>query len=173
MLKLSITGRRARATLALSAVGVTLAGVAVMCGLASRTHHRAPASPVAKMVAAYGGLPLTAPITKNEPKRGVIVTPKSDPLMPLLSLYGKGRYADVETASVPYLAEGAKPQASLPTRKAAVRARHLIAFAAARRHDMKTAQARFAQAKVEAAKLPQGGAIRYAASSRRTTFSQS
>jgi len=54
-------------------------------------------------------------------------------------------------------AVAAEPKPSLPERKAALRARHLLAFAAARQKDLATARIQFALLRVEAAKLPDHG----------------
>jgi len=77
---------------------------------------------------------------------------------PVLSAYSRGDYVATATAARTVIhAVAAEPKPSLPERKAAVRARHLLAFAAARQKDLATARAQFAVLRTEAAKLPDHG----------------
>jgi len=70
--------------------------------------------------------------------------------------YAAGRYQDVESAAAQVLRQAAQ-QPTLPHRQAAAHAGSLLAYAAARRHDLPLARVRFAAAQKEAARLPDKG----------------
>jgi hypothetical protein len=71
--------------------------------------------------------------------------------------YAAGRFPQVETAAIRVI-QAAALHPTLPNRKAVAQARSLLAYAAARRHDLALARVRFAVAAQAAAALPDHGA---------------
>ena len=90
-------------------------------------------------------------------KKFAIKKPKTaDPLQPAINAYNTGKYADAEAEAnrlIVSLANSENPT----DRKNSVRARYVLAFAAARRKDMSLARDRFSVLQEEAAKLPDKG----------------
>ena len=80
----------------------------------------------------------------------------SNPLQPAINAYNVGKYKDAEAASLRVIDSSSK-STNPAVKKDAVRARYVLAFSAARRKDMKEAQARFAVLRDEASKLPDKG----------------
>ncbi len=72
--------------------------------------------------------------------------------------YAAGRYPEVENAAAQVIRQAAQ-QPTLPHRKAAAHAGSLLAYAAARRHDLKLARVRFTAAQKQAAALPDKGKL--------------
>jgi len=90
------------------------------------------------------------------PKAAVRKARTNDPLRPMVDAYNAGRYADAEVEALRLINSTAGSKK--PTeRKYSVRARYVLAFAAARRKDMRLARERFSILKEEAAKLPDKG----------------
>ena len=167
---LEMRRRKRRLALTLAAL-VSLGGATAT--LLSVRHHRA-AAPVYS-AEGFGGYvaaaPPVAPRRKPKPAAGnppasglpgftpaaasaAAVTPGA-----VLDAYRAGRYGDAETLAAGVITAAAKPNvgAAAPSRRDAVTARQIQAFAAARRRDLPLARARFALLKKEAAALPDGG----------------
>lgn len=161
-----------------AAVVVTLASLGGAVTLLSARYHRA-AAPVYSAegfggyVAAPQPLPqrTSKPAAGNRPASGLpgvvpvatvatAVTPRA-----VQDAYSAGRYRDAEALATQVIASAAavaQPKANdaaapRSSRRDAARARQIQAFAAARRHDLPLARARFALLKKEAAALPDGG----------------
>jgi len=80
----------------------------------------------------------------------------ADPVEPVRAAYNAGHYAQASAAATQIIAR-ANVSHDPTVRKDAAFARQLLAYSAARQHDMKTAQAQFAALRIEAAKLPDRG----------------
>lgn len=142
-----------------------LAGLAVFGGATwLATHHQARhAAPPLLVYAAsgYGGF-RPAPLSVAAPKPPTPVPPKTaraslrTPEQAASEAYAAGRYAEAEAAAAQVIRQAAA-QPTLPHRQAAARAGSLLAYAAARRHDLKLARVRFVTARLEAAALPDKG----------------
>ena len=76
--------------------------------------------------------------------------PGVSPVQPALDAYNAGRYDQAEVAAKRIVAGSRGPGATVPAREGA-RARWVLAFSAARRHDLATARKRFAELKQAAA----------------------
>jgi len=146
----------ARATAAVS-LPIILAA-----GLGRHAAHRIakPPVPLVYTSAGYGGF---VPAPKLAAHKPVPAAARSGAAIPVPALeqtvrdaYVAGRYAAVEMAG----AQVIKRAAQFPTlsnRQAAARARSLLAYSAARRHDLPLARVRFAVMQAEAARLPDKG----------------
>ena len=117
--------------------------------------HAAPRPDVPRLVytpKGYGGFaPAPAPV-KAAARREA----EPDPVQPVRDAYNAGRFQDVEREAGRVVA-GARGSRSVARRRQGAEARSLLAYAAARRHDLKLARTRFAAAQTEAAKLPDRG----------------
>ena len=105
----------------------------------------------------YGGM-MPSPIVRKavntlvptmSPVRKSSVTPEQV----ALTAYAAGHYKEVEVAAAQVVARAAQ-QPTLPHRKAAAHAESLLAYAAARCHNLSLARDRFAVARKQAAALP-------------------
>lgn len=90
------------------------------------------------------------------PSRGANALQSVDPVQSLREAYNAGHYQDVEAAASRLVAT-ARTSRSVPVHEQAAEARSLLAYSAARRHDLTLARARFAVARQEAALLPDKG----------------
>ncbi len=158
--------KKIQATLRSSRRHAALAGTALVaaCGAGvwiAAAHH--PARPTPKMVyiaSGYGGfVPAPAPsrLADLKPQGGerkMSLTP--DPVQPLRVAYDAGHYQAVEASALTFVAQ-AKTSRNVAVHEQAAEARSLLAYSAARRHDLKLAQARFAVARLDASKLPDKG----------------
>lgn len=144
---------------------VSIAGLAVLGGgtwLA--THHQARHTAAPRLVytaSGYGGY-VTHPLAPHakRSRAAAPVTARARPQTPTVQVaseaYAAGRYGEVERAAALVVRQAAQ-QPTLPHRQAAARAGSLLAYAAARRHDLTLARTRFVTARLEAAALPDKG----------------
>lgn len=150
---------------AAAALGLTLLGGSAWLATHHPVRHAAPPRLV-YTAQGYGGF-LPAPVAPKAAAPGRSVPPmtmtakmtaktSAPPEQVAQDAYAAGRYADVETAAAQVIRQAIQ-HPTLPHRKAAARAGGLLAYAAARRHDLKLARARFATARGEAAALPDKG----------------
>lgn len=125
-----------------------------------------PVKPGPKMVyvaSGYGGfIPAlvarvkgTTAETQHYVGKPPMVRPE-DPVQPLREEYNAGQYSAVE-ASALRLVSQAGTSRNREVQEQGAEAGSLLAYAAARRHDLKLAQVRFAEARAEAARLPDKG----------------
>ena len=143
-----------------------LLGLAVLGGGAWLAGHH-PARPAASprlvyTASGYGGFRPALPV----PKAATSAVPVSarpqppaktlPPAQVAAEAYAAGRYAEAETAAAQVIRQAAQSP-TLPHRQEAARAGSLLAYAAARRHDLTLARARFAAARTQAAALPDKG----------------
>ena len=163
--KTTLTHRRAAGLLGLTLLGTTLLGGSAWLATHHPVRHAAPPRLV-YTAQGYGGF-LPAPVTPKAAAPGRSVPPmtmtakmtaktSAPPEQVAQDAYAAGRYADVETAAAQVIRQAIQ-HPTLPHRRAAARAGSLLAYAAARRHDLKLARARFATARGEAAALPDKG----------------
>ena len=126
-------------------------------------HHPVKLGPKMVYVASgYGGfVPAPRPAVKGaagtqrgagKPRR---IKP-ADPVQPLREAYNAGQYPAVEAAAL-RLVSAAQTSKSRSVQEQGAAAGSLLAYAAARRHDLKLAQQRFTAAQAEAARLPDKG----------------
>lgn len=80
----------------------------------------------------------------------------TDPVQPLREAYNAGHYQAVETTALRLVSQ-ARTSRSVAVHEQAAQARSLLAYSAARRHDLPLARIRFAAARQEAARLPDKG----------------
>jgi len=110
----------------------------------------------------YGGLLPAPPAARAATKAGGTLpsaTAAKARMLPVRvaeKAYAAGRYGEVETAAALTIRQAVQ-QPTLPHREAAARAGSLLAYAAARRHDLALARTRFAAARQDAATLPDRG----------------
>ena len=122
--------------------------------------HR-PAKPIAPRVyvsEGYGGFvtppaPLKAARAKAQTVSSSAAT---DPVRPLQEAYEAGHYLQAEAQAQAVIREAAQSH-SVKQHTQAAFARQIMAYSAARRHDLPLAQARFAALRQEAARLPGRG----------------
>lgn len=144
-----------------------IAGLAVLGGgtwLAA--HHQARHRAAPRLVYAangYGGfLPApAAPKAAGKPFEGVASVAErakiqAPPVQVASEAYAAGRYGEAETAAALVVCQAVQ-QPTLSHRQAAAQAGSLLAYAAARRHDLTLARTRFVAARQEAAALPDKG----------------
>ena len=145
---------------AMLASAATLAALGLAGGLwwHGQPRHTAPA-PLVYSANGYGGF-MPAPAA---PKPSALAAGRAAPAKKAAppeqvaqAAYAAGQYAAAETAAAQVVAQAAR-QPTLPRRKAAAQAGSLLAYAAARRHDLRLARVRFATAQKEAAVLPDKG----------------
>ena len=158
LMKTILTPRRTAASLA----GLAVLGGGAWLAVHHQARHRA-APRLIYTANGYGGfLPApTAPKTAGKASKRVIpiVTRaklQAPPVQVASEAYAAGRYGEVEAAAA-LVVRQAVQQPTLPHRRAAARAGSLLAYAAARRHDLTLARIRFATARLEAAALPDKG----------------
>lgn len=131
--------------------------------LALRPHpalHRAPKG-MTYTASGYGGFVPTPQRNALHPARTVLnhganALQSVDPVQSLREAYNAGHYQDVEAAASRLVAT-ARASQSVPVHEQAAEARSLLAYSAARRHDLTLARARFGVARQEAALLPDKG----------------
>lgn len=110
----------------------------------------------------YGGFvtpasPKPAPRPTVSDKTGkAALARRADPVRAARLAYSAGRYGEAEMAAQAVVSQAAHTK-SVPLRRRAAFARQVLAYSAARRHDLPLARARFAALETEAAKLPDGG----------------
>lgn len=153
----------------LAGVGLTLAAVGIGGWLALRSHpapHRTPKG-MTYTASGYGGFVFTPQRNAPHPARtlpnhganalqSVDPVHSLDPIQPLRDAYNAGQYQVVEAAALRLVAT-ARTSRIVAVHERAVEARSLLAYSAARRHDLTLARARFAMAWQEAALLPDKG----------------
>lgn len=98
--------------------------------------------------------PASAAAVKATPG-AALVSP--NPTRPALDAYNRGRYREAEQAARLVVEQAARAQTPAKERRAAVQARWVLAFSAARRDDLALAKTRFALLRTEAARLPDKG----------------
>lgn len=161
----SIRQKRYRTMAVASALALAGAGGG---WLAWRAHERPVAAPARSVYTAqgYGGFVAAPrpPILGEEdsPRPPILRQPEkagaaADPVRPMRAAYEAGRYgqAEAQARRVITLADQAP---TLPRRERAAQARQILAYAAARRHDLGRARVQFAALRTEAARLPDRGA---------------
>ncbi len=143
----------------LAAAGTLCCVAGVGAWLALRPHPAPRHAPAGMVYSAsgYGGFvpaPARRPASPRaaRPATGAV----ADPVQPLRDAYDAGRYQDVEAAALRLVSQ-ARTSRSMAAHERAAQARSLLAYSAARRHDLRLAQVRFAVARQEAAKLPDKG----------------
>jgi len=101
----------------------------------------------------YGGLvPIIPPTSAKASTKSIPLPPVHD----AVKAYIGGKFADAEVDAKRVIATSGK-STSVDARRQVVLARQVVAYSAARQHDMKTARGEFATMEQEASKLPQGG----------------
>ncbi|MGI4791252.1 MAG: cysteine peptidase family C39 domain-containing protein [Janthinobacterium lividum] len=124
-----------------------------------------PAKPQPKMVyvaSGYGGfVPAPMPAVKDpagslRPEAKLRPIKPADRVQPLREAYNAGQYSAVEAGALS-LVSRARTSRSREVQEQGAEAGSLLAYAAARRHDLRLAQVRFAAAQAEAARLPDKG----------------
>lgn len=156
----SSTSRRAAAS---------IAGLAVLGGGAwLAVHHQARQTAPPHLVytaSGYGGFlpaPTVAKAVTKAARPSSSTTARAKPQTPPVQVaseaYAAGRYGEVERAAALVVRQAVR-QPTLPHRQAAARAGSLLAYAAARRHDLTLARTRFVTARLEAAALPDKGKL--------------
>jgi len=101
----------------------------------------------------YGGLVPINPSTSAKASTTSIPLPA---VHDAVKAYVGGKFADAEVDAKRVIATSGK-STSADAKRQVVLARQVVAYSAARQHDMKTARAEFAAMEREASKLPQGG----------------
>ncbi len=140
--------------------GLVLAGGATGW-LSWASHHTASGPKMMYTASGYGGFvraptpPILASGHTPRPARPAAARPE-DPVQPLRDAYNAGQYSAVEAASLRLVSE-AKTSQSRTVQEQGAEAGSLLAYAAARRHDLVLARQRFAAAQMEAARLPDKG----------------
>lgn len=137
-------------------LSVTLAG-----GIGWYAAVHRPAKPIAPRVyvsEGYGGFvtPSAPPKAARAKAKAAASPVTADPVRPLQEAYEAGRYLQVE-AQAQAVIRGAAQSHSVKRHTQAAFARQIMAYSAARRHDLPLAQARFAALRQEAARLPDRG----------------
>lgn len=145
------------------ALGVMVLGGGAWLTAAHYARHTAATTHLVYTASGFGGyLPApAAPKAAAKPMDQAALTtgqvrPQPSPVQAASDAYAAGRYADVETAAAQVIRQAAQ-HPTLPHRQEAARAGSLLAYAAARRHDLGLARTRFATARLEAATLPDKG----------------
>jgi len=153
-----IQASQARRLLPWFGSGAAVAALGLGLWLGVRPHpapRRAPAHAGPRLVYSaqgYGGfVPAPAPV-KTAARREAV----PDPVQPVRDAYNAGHYRQVE-AEAAFVVAGASGSRDVTRRRQAVEARTLMAYAAARRHDLPLARTRFAVTRREAARLPDRG----------------
>lgn len=140
--------------------GILLAGTGGWFTWSARQHASKPAPKMVYIASGYGGfVPVPVPARAHDPKSANArhtILPSVDPVQPLREAYNAGQYPAVEAAALRLVSE-AKTSRSRRVQEQGAEAGSLLAYAAARRHDLKLAQVRFAAARAEAARLPDKG----------------
>jgi hypothetical protein len=131
---------------ALLAAGVLLTGAAVW--LAYQATH-VPPRPVYSP-AGYGGYTSSPRPNPEAARPGAVPPAKASPVQPVLDAYNRGQYQQAESAAKQLVERSRSGTQAVSVREVA-RARWVLAFSAARRKDFRTARARFAELKQEAA----------------------
>ena len=137
------------------AAGVVVAGVAGTAVYKRMTYVAPPK--LVYSAQGYGGYvpaPTTASPGKKQPQP-VHAAPKP-PVAVAVSSYNQGHYTEAITQAHSVIV-AAQHKPTPINRKEAAFARQILAYSAARNHDLKTAQAQFATLQVEAARLPDKG----------------
>ncbi len=128
-------------------------------GWYAAVHHRAkPIAPRVYVSEGYGGFvtppaPLKAARAKAQTVSSSAAT---DPVRPLQEAYEAGHYLQAEAQAQAVIREAAQSH-SVKQHTQAAFARQIMAYSAARRHDLPLARARFAVMQTEAARLPERG----------------
>ena len=141
--------------------GLLLAGTGGWLTWSARQHQAQPMPKMVYIASGYGGfVPAPVPAAKTTTAlRGatkpVRVKP-ADPVQPLREAYNAGQYSAVEAGTLRLVSE-AKTSRSQAVQEQGAEAGSLLAYAAARRHDLTLARVRFAAARAEAARLPDKG----------------
>ena len=137
------------------AAGVVVAGVAGSAVYKRMTYVAPPK--LVYSAQGYGGYvpaPTAASPGKRQPQT-VHAAPKL-PVTVAVSSYNQGHYTEAITQAHSVIV-AAQHKPTPVNRKEAAFARQILAYSAARNHDLKTAQAQFATLQVEAARLPDKG----------------
>lgn len=143
---------------ALAAGTVLLAGGVAGTWILSLPHPARPAPKMIYTASGYGGfVPAPDPTAPHRKVASVKIRPvDADSVQPLRDAYNAGQYQMVESSALRLVAS-AKASRRITAQEQSAQARSLLAYSAARRHNLKLAQVRFAVAQHEAAKLPDKG----------------
>ena len=134
-----------------------IAGAGVWLALSANHRQAEPPKNMVYTSSGYGGfVPKTPPAPTQSASRAAAKPLPVDPLDPIRDAFNAGRYAIVETAAARIVAH-AKGSSDLSAHEQSVQASSLMAYAAARRHDLALARDRFKNAQLEASKLPDKG----------------
>lgn len=141
-------------------ISVAFLSIALAGGIGWYAAVHRPAKPIAPRVyvsEGYGGFVTPpAPPKAVSTKAKTVSSPAIDPVRPLQEAYEAGHYLQAEAQAQAVIREAAHSH-SVQRHTQAAFARQIMAYSAARRHDLPLAQARFAALRQEAASLPGRG----------------
>jgi len=104
----------------------------------------------------YGGMVAVPAVPSTPPAPPQPVTQYTDPVDPVRAAYNRGHYQEAASEAKLVIARAAGSK-SVTAHENAAFARQLLAYSAARQHDLKSAREQFAVLRNEAAKLPDKG----------------
>jgi hypothetical protein len=141
-----------KTALAIVVIVVAVAGGA--CWWALRSRLSGPPRGTAYSPSGYGGyVPAKQPRARPENSANARWGPE---LRPALEAYNASKWIDAEAAAE-RVAKQAAGKPGKEARRQSARAMHVLAYSAARRHDLKLARERFAAMREEAATIPDRG----------------
>ncbi|BDI28740.1 hypothetical protein CCAX7_007910 [Capsulimonas corticalis] len=143
--------------LALGSAIPLMIGAGVWYGVSSHSRHSLTPTNMVYTSHGYGGfVPKPVAASKPMPKAPQSSMVKLDPVQPLLEDYNAGRFASVETGAAQIVTH-ARNSPDVAAHEQSAQAYSLLAYAAARQHNLALARSRFETARLEAAKLPDKG----------------